>query len=184
MRSIVNEKTESIEWVLERLKSIVNVSPCTVAIDQSPYTNAAIRKVFPVSYISLDDWLLNKNQLTNASRWCNKIRSSEWARDLIRVLHTLRSCSTIETFEERRKALEDKYDTRFLCADNLRPPQWYQFLYLDNPSVLMTCYKNLFLHRRFFFQGSGYTEAFQVSHQKLVLKENVLFSELPLKMRR
>lgn len=52
---IADETSESLVWVLESLKSIVNGSLSSFAIDQSTSIMAAIKKVFPVSYITLDE---------------------------------------------------------------------------------------------------------------------------------
>lgn len=175
MGFIANETTESLEWVLEMFKSIFHVSPSTFAIDQSPSTTAAIRKVFPVFYISLSDWHLNKNQLANAIQWCREIGRGYWITELI-DLHVPRARSAVEAFEEWRKDLEDKYIKPFLSAANPRFPRWYRSLCHENPSMVSTCYKNLFIHLRFFFQGSRYTKAFNRSYQKLILKENSFFS--------
>lgn len=74
MAILPNETEEILVKVLSHFSEVISVSPAIISIDQNAACIAAIKPVFPLSFISLDAWHFNKNQLENVQQRCNKIK--------------------------------------------------------------------------------------------------------------
>lgn len=149
-----------------------------VVVDQNAAMIAAVRSVFPNSFIVLDDWHLNKNQLRNTAVWCAKISRQSWAADMSRDLHMMRKLGTLEQLHSKREAFEEKYFTSI----GMDPPKWYKFLYHSNPSMVVEYYKKVYMPFRFLFQGTGYSEASNSMFAHHIVRRRIPIHEVPQAM--
>lgn len=125
MGFVPSETEEGFTWMLRKFISVVPVSPGMVCMDQYAGLIAAVKKVLPNCFLTLDDWHLNKNQLKNVSSWCHKIRKVTSNTEMSNDLHCMRRSSTIVEFQSRRAQFEHKYFMEF----NMALPRWYSFMY-------------------------------------------------------
>lgn len=154
-------------------------NPCMIAMDQQSACLGACRQVFRNTYITLDDWHLNQNQVENVWRWLCKIGKRDWNVEVNDELFLLRNSGSPESFQER-SVLEAKYDTPFTKELS----EWYKSLYHTQARVVVSCYKKRACDPRFLFQGSGYSESSNTIYQRLVTMKEVPIYEVPFEMKR
>lgn len=68
MGFIGGEAEQDFTELLSPFKSMIPISPTMITMDQSAACISATEKVFYRSFIVLDEWLLNKNQIKNGVR--------------------------------------------------------------------------------------------------------------------
>lgn len=56
--------------MLQKFLSVAPVSPGMAFIDQDSAPIAAVSKFLPNSFLCLDEWHVDKNQVNNVAAWC------------------------------------------------------------------------------------------------------------------
>eukprot|EP00178_Gracilaria_changii_P001057 TRINITY_DN114_c0_g1_i1.p1 TRINITY_DN114_c0_g1~~TRINITY_DN114_c0_g1_i1.p1 ORF type:complete len:874 (+),score=123.03 TRINITY_DN114_c0_g1_i1:3646-6267(+) len=177
---ISSETEDSFTSVLKYFKSIISLSPCMITMDENMACIKAAEKVFPSSYITLDEWCVNQKQMRNVREWCKKINRLDWCDDMSKDLLNLRRSDAVEKFMKRREELEQKY----MFAFNENVPAWYRFLYYERPVMVVSYFKNNAVPRRYLFQGTAFVEASSAGMRAFIEGEKACFWRLPLEIRR
>lgn len=180
MGFLADETEQSFKWLLNCFKNSINCDPIMIAMDQQAACMNSCRIVFRFSYITLDDWHVNQNQLKNVWNWLCKIDRKVWKEEMHDDLFLMRKSSTPQSFEARRNAFEAKYFLPFTQTF----PKWYCTLYRTYAKIMVDCYNKSACDPRFLFQGSGYTESSNAAYRRFVLVKKVPIWDIPSEMHR
>lgn len=207
MMGVLHDQTEeSITWAMQQFDNMAPASPNVVALDQDIAGINAARKVWPRSYVMLDEWHINMNQMKNISSFLAKhgdqnrherIRAgnavlsrselpdgsplSKIHRLMSRDLFELRRSRNEPSFLSRRAAFEDVY---FHGMQINEYPKWYTLLYKKFPELVVHCYNRTRCGLRFLFQGSGYSECFNSIFRSTILLRKVPLGSVPIEIGR
>ena len=178
MAVLPDETEDTFVRVLQHFKEIIPMSPAIVVLDQDAACIAAVRKVLPSSFISLDEWHLQKSQLKNAQHWCKDINWGSWVTEMSRDLYMLRHCLREDSFLKSREQFEAKYFTNF----NETLPRCFNFLFHTFPELVLPLHSNRRAPFRFLCQGSGYTENSNSLYKSNIPEKRIRLSEVPIQM--
>ena len=184
MGFLSTETLESFIWSFQCFKRILRVAPSMIAMDQQAGRIRAARTIFPASYVTLDDWHANKNQLANVGNYTTSIRQTHLAREMNNDLHVMRRSSKASKCLRRRDTFEAKSFAAFATVETTTPPDWFKTLYRMHAAIMIDCHNKTACDPRFLFQGSGYTESSNAIYRKLIVCRKVLIQEVPREMRR
>lgn len=132
MGFLADETDKTFIWLLRCFKDCCGVDPSMIATDQQAACMYACRCVFPMTYLTLDDWHLNQNQLKNVWAHVCKIGRKEWNEPMNNGLFLLRRSNTSASFLSRRAEFEAKFFTGHI--EEL--PKWYKYPRKDNSQLL------------------------------------------------
>lgn len=180
MGFLADETTEEFEWLLSKFKSFILVVPAMIAVDQHAACMKAARKVFPSTYITLDDYPVNKSQNTNISSYLRIVDRSAWCNEMNSELDIVRKSRNPHSFIERREQFERKYFRAF--SEYL--PNWYQDLYYGDARIMLDCYNKVACDTRLLFQVSGCTESSNSMYKEIVALMKLPIGKVPREMER
>lgn len=81
---------ENVEWFLNDFKKVIKYEPMAVGMDNSDAFTGSVRHVWPKALIPLDDWHLNKSQLTNVKAFIKGDDTVKRRKSMNKNLHELR----------------------------------------------------------------------------------------------
>jgi len=121
MGFVSDETLEAFTWFLSKFKAWIGITPSVIAMGQQVACMQAARTVFLSTYITLDEWHLNRNRLKNVLSHLHTIRRTIWANEMNADLFRMRRSSTAAHFFEWRGVFERKYFRNF-CKEL---PVWF-----------------------------------------------------------
>ena len=80
MGFLSDETEDTFNWLFARFKESIFCDTIMIAMDQQAACMICCRNIFPLTYITVDDWHLNHNLLKNVWAWLTKIRKREWKK--------------------------------------------------------------------------------------------------------
>lgn len=170
MGFIPNETESSFVWFLRKFRSIIPVAPCLVAVDQCTACISPLRAELLETFITLDHWHLNQNQLKTVANWGVKTGRQDMCNRFAQNVFRMRNSTTESDFTQ----LLAFTDSTLFHELEIPLPRWYKYLYHEQPELVVVYYRNNQSSVQFLFQGSGYTSLLTLSIIRTLSRVNAI----------